>query len=145
LEKKRVVLLFGLAFLLAGCTQYTVVDTTPTPLETQEPLVTQTPKETPKTVVVNMSESGFKPQTIAIKTGDTVEFTNIGNTSMWPASAVHPTHQAYPAGGGCIGSAFDACKALAPGESWRFTFSQHGNWKYHDHLNPSLQGTITVE
>src|SRR3989344_2395368 len=65
--------------------------------------------------------------------------------TYWPASASHPSHTVYPTTGGCIGSTFDACKGLAQGESFDFTFNEAGEWKYHDHLNPGRTGTIIVE
>ena len=80
-----------------------------------------------------------------IKTGDTVKWINNDTAPHWPASAAHPTHTVYPELGGCIGSKFDACKGLANGEPFMFTFTHKGSWKYHDHLNPSLWGTIVVE
>ena len=64
---------------------------------------------------------------------------------MWPASAMHPSHKEYPTTGGCLGSAFDACKGVKPGESWPFKFDIAGNWKYHDHLNPKNFGAIIVQ
>ncbi len=94
---------------------------------------------------IDMTTDGFSPKTVTIKAGQIVMFKNSGTINQWPASAVHPTHGVYPESGGCIGSAFDACKGLTPGESWSFTFNQKGSWNYHDHLNPSLVGTIKVE
>ena len=64
---------------------------------------------------------------------------------MWTASAVHPTHRAYPTTGGCLGSTFDACKGVQPGASWSFRFDIAGTWKYHNHLNPNNTGAIVVE
>ncbi len=94
---------------------------------------------------IDMTEDGFDPKTVTIKAGQIVIFKNSGTINQWPASAVHPTHAIYPEAGGCIGSAFDACKGLAPGESWSFQFNEKGSWNYHDHLNPSLVGTVKVE
>ncbi|OHA38709.1 MAG: hypothetical protein A3G03_02780 [Candidatus Taylorbacteria bacterium RIFCSPLOWO2_12_FULL_44_15c] len=64
---------------------------------------------------------------------------------MWTASAVHPTHRAYPTSGGCLGSTFDACAGVQSGNSWSFKFDISGTWKYHNHLNPGDTGTIVVE
>ena len=94
---------------------------------------------------VQITANGFSPQTITIQQGESVTWTNQDSAAHWPASAMHPTHAVYPEGGGCIGSAFDACKGLAQGESFTFTFNQQGEWKYHDHLNPSTFGTVVVE
>ena len=96
------------------------------------------------------SSEGFSPSTVTIKKGQTVRFLNTSNENTWPASAVHPRHQAYPGsdikkcGGGEQGLIFDACRGLIPGEMWDFTFTQAGTWKYHDHLHASKTGSVTV-
>mgnify|MGYP001584862973 FL=1 len=94
---------------------------------------------------IKITSSGFEPKTLTVKAGTTVTFVNEDSNQHWPASAVHPTHAAYPESGGCIGSKFDACKVLAQGESFSFTFNEKGSWNYHDHLRPSNTGKIVVE
>lgn len=94
--------------------------------------------------IIEIITTGFSPEILTIKVGETVTFVNKQSSPSWPASAVHPTHRSYPEQGGCIGSKFDACKGLKNGESWSFTFNQKGTWKYHDHLDPSKIGTIIV-
>lgn len=86
---------------------------------------------------ITYTDSGFSPTTLTIKSGDTVVFKNSGSKDFWPASAIHPTHTIYPE--------FDAKKGIAPGATYSFTFTRIGSWKYHNHLNPSLTGTITVQ
>lgn len=90
---------------------------------------------------------GFSPGTITIKKGETVRFTNEAQTDTWPASAIHPTHGVYPekSAADCLGSSFDACRALKTGESWDFTFNHVGTWRYHNHLRANQTGTIVVE
>lgn len=95
--------------------------------------------------VVTYDGKSFAPASAEIKKGGTVLFLNQGTGTMWPASAMHPTHAVYPTKGGCVGSTFDACQALPQGASWVFTFDEVGAWKYHDHLNPSAFGTIVVK
>jgi plastocyanin len=86
-----------------------------------------------------------------IKKGETVTFKNQSSNSMWPASAMHPTHRVYSGTSldehcpDTTGTAFDACKGFLPGQSWSFIFNKTGTWKYHDHLNPSATGTVVVE
>ena len=69
----------------------------------------------------------------------------------WPASALHPTHTVYPGSdiqkcGTSEGDKiFDSCTGLNKGESFSFTFNEKGDWRYHDHLNPNLNGVITVQ
>lgn len=95
--------------------------------------------------VVKFTDSGFLPKEISIKAGDVVVFENESAKSMWPASAMHPTHAVYPTTGGCLGSTFDACKGVLPSDSWSFKFDIVGNWKYHDHLTPKFFGAIDVK
>lgn len=94
---------------------------------------------------VKIIDGKYSPRELTIKKGDTVVWTNKSDRRIWPASASHPTHRVYPAKGGCIGSAFDACKGLNNGDSFRFTFNEAGTWKYHDHLHSSVTGAIVVQ
>mgnify|MGYP001589902159 CR=1 FL=1 len=113
----------------------------PTPTPTPAPGAAATPK----TVTVNMTDSGFNPVEITINAGDMVRFVNQGSQTRRPASGIHPTHDLYPEKGGCISSKFDACRGLQNGESFSFTFNAKGIWPYHDHLAPSVKGTIIVQ
>ena len=95
--------------------------------------------------VVRITADGFSPSTLTIKVGDTVTWINEDSKQHWIASDPHPIHTGYPEKGGCIGSTFDSCRGLNPGESWSFTFRYSGTWGYHDHLRPYLTGKIIVE
>lgn len=103
-----------------------------------------------QTLSVEITSSGFSPSTLTINGGDTITFTNQGSSSSWPASAIHPTHTVYPGssiskcGSSTESSIFDACKGLAQGESYSFTFNEVGTWNYHNHLKPSMTGSVTV-
>lgn len=120
---------------------------TPTPSPEAE---RQEPTNTPKTVIINMTDTGLNPSEITINAGDRIEFINQSLRPAWPASAVHPTHQAYPGsdikkcGTDESNSIFDACRGLQKGESFSFTFKEKGTWFFHDHLNSSLRGSIIV-
>lgn len=100
---------------------------------------------------VEITADGFNPDVLVLSAGNTVNFVNTYSVHSWPASAVHPTHRAYP--GSDINkcnsversSIFDACTRLERGESYSFIFNERGSWKYHDHLNPTHTGTIVVE
>lgn len=107
------------------------------------PVTEKSPPAEQNTVIY--TDTGYSPNTLRVKTGATVTFKNESSRSMWSASAVHPTHKLYPATGGCIGSAFDACKGVQPGGTWSFKFDIEGTWKYHNHLSPSDTGSIVVE
>ncbi len=140
------------ALFLAGCTQYgqtgapTAAVSTPTP-GASTPTPQATAAATGGITTVEITATAFVPSNVTIKAGDAVVFVNRDSSPHWPASGPHPAHTAYPETGGCIGSTFDACKGLGPGEEFRFTFNQKGSWKYHDHLNAATHGygTINVE
>ncbi len=85
---------------------------------------------------VVLRADGFEPKKISIKKGDMVTFTTQTQVPFWPASNLHPTHFIYPE--------FDPKEPIAPGKQWSFVFYKVGMWRYHDHLNPSLTGTIEV-
>ncbi|MDO8529811.1 MAG: hypothetical protein Q7S10_00145 [bacterium] len=107
--------------------------------------------QVPKTHQIIYASSGYSPSTLTIKAGDIVRFMNNSSAGMWPASAMHPTHSVY--GGATLQSHcpdaenddFDACKSIAAGQSWSFTFKKTGAWGFHDHLSTGNFGKITVE
>lgn len=101
--------------------------------------------------LVEYTESGFSPSVLTVEAGTEVTFVNrSGSSVVWPASAIHPTHKAYPGSDIALcGTAealgiFDACGAVGPGERFSFTFNEVGEWRYHNHLNVSQTGTIVV-
>ncbi|MBI2543432.1 MAG: cupredoxin domain-containing protein [Candidatus Aenigmarchaeota archaeon] len=89
---------------------------------------------------VEITNTGFNPNTLNIKLGDDVTFVNKDASPHWPASNIHPTHCEYK---GC--NVFDSRKGLNTGESYSIVFDQTGTWKYHDHLNPGMTGTLIVQ
>jgi plastocyanin len=88
------------------------------------------------TAEIDMTDSGFSPSNITVKSGTVVIFKNTSSKTYWPASNPHPTHTDLPG--------FDALRGLNNGETYSFTFTKLGVWGFHDHLNPTLDGRITV-
>lgn len=86
--------------------------------------------------VIHMSENGFEPESLEIAQGESVFFENSDKIPRWPASNLHPTHGIYPE--------FDPQKPIQPGELWQFKFKRAGEFRFHDHLSPSLSGVIKV-
>lgn len=82
-------------------------------------------------------EDRFEPKELTIEVGETVQFVSKTPRPMWPASDAHPTHKIY--------ADFDPKEPIPAGETWQFTFTVPGVWHYHDHLNPTLGGIVTVE
>ena len=101
---------------------------------------------------ISFTGGSFEPSSFEVDVGATVTFKNISQSrTMWPATALHPTHTVYP--GSSIGkcntdeadSIFDACSNIGPGDSYSFTFDEVGEWKYHNHVQISVTGTIIVK
>jgi plastocyanin len=88
-------------------------------------------------VTIALTETGFEPQDVRIRVGDSVTFVATIGKQFWPASNLHPDHSIYPD--------FDPKRPLRPDESWTFVFEKAGEWRYHDHLRSYFVGTIYVE
>lgn len=86
--------------------------------------------------LITYTDSGFSPAQVSVKVGDTVTIKNDSATNIQVNSASHPAHTQFPELN--IG-------IIAAGESKSVTFTTAGTKKYHNHLNPSHDGTIVVE
>lgn len=103
---------------------------------------------TPTSATISYDGSKYTPSSVTIKKGGTVTWKNTSGGSMWVASASHPSHTVYDGTSrqehcaATIVTAFDQCK----GESgdYSFTFTKAGKWGYHDHINASAFGSVTV-
>jgi len=89
-----------------------------------------------ETTIIKMTADGFEPQTVTLDQNSTVIFLNEDSKDRWPASNNHPVHDIY--------ADFDPKKPVSPGGSWPFKPKKAGEWKFHDHLNPHLRGTLIV-
>lgn len=98
-------------------------------------------------IIVAYNSEGFEPKSVTINKGQTVRFINESSRGMWVGSDNHPTHTNYPgkSAGDCLGSSFDTCKGIAPGESWSFTFDEVGSWGYHNHTQAGHRGAVIVK
>lgn len=106
-----------------------------------EPLATGTAGAAEKGAVmgkvsVSYGTGGFAPNTVSVKKGTTLVWTNQSQGGMWVASAVHPTHQLLPG--------FDQLKSVGNGGLYEYAFEKVGTWKYHNHVAPSDTGTVVV-
>jgi len=87
-------------------------------------------------VIVTLSDKGFAPDPITVKVGTTVAFVNESGGAMWVASAPHPTHSLLPG--------FDQLASVARGGTYEYAFTKVGTWKYHNHVNASVTGSVVV-
>lgn len=87
-------------------------------------------------VTVTLDETGFSPKDITVKAGTRVVWINKSAKDATVHSADHPTHQVYPRLNlGEFGS----------GSSVQLVFDETGVYGYHNHLDASQTGTVTVE
>lgn len=104
-------------------------------------------------VTVTYTDQGFSPKSVTVAVGSSVKFVNNSTHKMWVASDVHPTHAKYDgtntsqhcAQGTTTGGAFDECSAVAPGTVYTFSFDKAGSFTYHNHVQASDSGMVTVK
>lgn len=141
--------------IVVGGAWYLLVQTpsgTPTPTATSnEPATSSSAAATvPK---ISYTDTGFSPSSLTVPVGTTVTFADTASDAMYIASSPHPTHQDYDgttravhcAAGYTGATPFDECTAAKPGQSWTFTFTKPGTWKFHNHANPTEFGSVTVQ
>lgn len=101
----------------------------------QTPAVVSQPVQQSQNTV-NLTSTGFSPTNLTIKSGQTVTWVNKSGQTATVNSAPHPAHTAYPPLN--LGSFND-------GGTLSLTFDKPGTYNYHNHLNSSQKGTITVQ
>ena len=89
------------------------------------------------TAVVTYNDDGFSPSTLEIQLGGSVMFINESSGGMWVASGPHPTHTLLPS--------FDQKTTAQTGETYTYTFTQAGEWPFHNHVKASEFGKVTVK
>jgi len=87
-------------------------------------------------VVVTYTDSGFAPSPIRVKVGSIVTFVNESSGMMWVASDPHPSHTLL--------SGFDELTSVGKGGTYEYTFAKVGTWTYHNHVSPSVKGSVIV-
>jgi hypothetical protein len=124
----------------------TPVNTTPPRTTGTNVSVPTTPAPAPFVATVYYDGNDFIPEITTIVQGGTVVFENTGERMMWVGSNNHPDHTRYPvkSTSDCLGSSFDQCKASGKGTSWSYTFTELGDWSYHNHVRSVDQGKIIV-
>ena len=100
-------------------------------------------------VTVAYSGEGFSLASATVPLGATVTFVNRSGDQMWVGSSMHPDHVSYDGttrAEHCIAGysgpvPFDQCAA---GDTFSFTFTKAGTWRYHNHANAAHFGSIIV-
>ncbi len=121
----------GITLMFTGHQSHGVAATTlPSP-------VACPPSGAKQPVMISLSDTTFTPGELTIQLCDEVVITNIGKDLHEPAFGPHPTHLEIPG--------WEAEEPLQPGQSFRLTIDRPGNFSYHDHLHPRLEGHLTVK
>jgi plastocyanin len=131
-----------LAAVLAGCGSSSPTNNTPpAPTVTTAPAPTSAPTTAPTAAATTPPQSGnvsiaiqnfaFNPQSITVKVGSTVTWTDKDTTAHTVTSVSGP-------------ASFNSGPLAAPGGTFKFTFSQAGTYSYHCAIHPFMMATITV-
>jgi plastocyanin len=140
-----IVIIAAVIFLIYGLSKQRYKPTLAPQPSAAPQLIQETVAPLQVTTIVNITKNGFEPKSVSLLKGEKVLWINLDQSAHWPAVDPHPAHTDYPEKGGCINSAFDACRPIQPGGKWEFVFNHAGTWKYHDHLNPSFSGEVIVK
>jgi plastocyanin len=137
-----IILLGAWAYMMAQpaterAAQTPAVDSNQTTAETSAPAEegTQPTAETSSAATITYTDDGFTPSTLTVKKNSVITVTNKSSKNVMFSSADHPTHQEQPELN---------MKTLKPGESGTITITKAGIWGYHDHIDETMTGTITV-
>jgi plastocyanin len=86
--------------------------------------------QTAATAAVGIDNFTFNPQTVTVKAGTTVTWTNKDD---------------IPHGIAATNNAFKRSQALDTGDSFSFTFTTPGTYQYFCYIHPHMTGSIVVE
>lgn len=131
--------------ILAGCGSSTVstgstISTAPTATTPPAPSATVAPTSAPAAAPTAISGTqgavviqsfAFNPQTITVKAGTTITWTDMDSTAHTVTSSSGPT-------------SFDSGALTASGGTFKFTFSKPGTYAYHCKIHPFMTATVIV-
>ena len=112
-----------------------VVQTVTTPTENPSPAASASANIT-TAATFTLSSTAVTPASVTIKIGESVIWVNSSGSDVQIASLPHPAHTDYPPLN--IGM-------VASSSQKSLTFPTAGTYKWHNHLNPAVHGTITVQ
>ena len=87
-------------------------------------------------VNVTVTDTGFNPQTITVKTGQQVVWTNKSGKSATVNSETYPTNLLWP---------FLNLGQFDDGSSVSVIFDKKGKYLYYNYLVPDQKGTVVVQ
>lgn len=90
----------------------------------------------PAAATITYDGSSFSPNSITVKSGDTVAIKNTSSSDVQVQSNPHPTH---------TDDSDLNVGLISAGQTTTFTVTKTGSFGYHNHLDPSQQGKITIQ
>ena len=135
-----VLVIGGIALTLSNQKKTTTstAQPTPTPSTTTtspDASPTQSPEQSQATII-SYNGSSFSPADTTVKSGQTVTFKNSSSIPVQVDSDPHPIHTDDTDLN--IGS-------IDPGQSKTITVTKTGSFGFHNHLNPTQKGHITIQ
>ena len=132
-----VILLAAVAGLLGWYfTKEEPLSTTSTVTNTNTTATTNVEILKPPANTVWIMSGSFTPSVLTIEVGEKVTWVNKDDFIRRVASDPHPNSTDLPE---------LVSNDLEKGESFSFSFTEEGEWSYHDYLNPIKHGKIIVE
>lgn len=89
---------------------------------------------------VTFKDGVVTPATVTVKSGGSITWVNNGTSAIKVGSDPHPTHTANQE---LTGGEFVI--DLPVGESATVTVAKVGTWGFHDHIKPTVKGSVTVQ
>lgn len=133
-QKRIVIAAIAVVAVIAGAVTYALfaANNTSAPEAADHPATTNAKVAS----VITYDGSSFSLSNSAVSSGSAVKITNNSSDELNFDSDPHPVHTDNPelnAG------------SIAPKESKTITLTKKGSWGFHNHLDPSQHGTITVK
>lgn len=128
----------AIAITLAACKPYGSGQTSQTSSITQENTTAET-TTTEGGTIISATGSGFEPASVIVSAGSPITWKNSSSGTVQVGSDNHPTHRLNQE---ITSGAFTL--DLEVGESKTVTVTKTGTWGYHDHLKPTVAGTVVV-
>jgi len=85
---------------------------------------------------VTITKDGFIPASLIVKKGTKIVWTNSDEATHQLQANPHPTGDSLPG---------LKSEILTPAQTYEYTADTTGTFGYHDHLNPTTNGTIEVQ
>lgn len=96
----------------------------------------QSSTATPAAATITFDGNGFSPDTVTVKSGNTVAIKNASSQDISFNSDPHPVH---------TDDTDLNVGIVSPGDTKTFVVTKTGSFGYHDHLDPSFTGNIVIQ